>query len=105
MRHRGCGDYDCFAVDAGLGGDEVVILSGNFKNVDNLIGGLAVGGKALRVIEPDAEGSAAVGLQLRHGLAKERRGVRDVFAVHHVAGGEGETVADGLLVGRMDVVG
>ena len=101
MRQRCCGDKYRLAVDAGLGWDEVVILSCDFECVY----GLAIGGESAGVVEPDADCGAAVRLQLEGRLAEERRGVRQVFVIDHVAGGEGETVADGLLVGRMDVVG
>ncbi len=63
-------------------------------------------GESVRVIEPDAERGGAVGLELRCGLAEERRRIGQIgFGIDDVAGGEREAVADGLLVGRMDVVG
>ncbi len=85
-----------------LRGDEVVVGAGDLEGVN----GLAVGCESLGVREPDAQGGGAVGLEFGGGFAEERRGVGQVgFAIDHVAGGEGEAVADGLLVGRVDVVG
>jgi hypothetical protein len=67
--------------------------------------GLAVHGEAFGVIEPNAHGDGAVGLQFGGGLLVQRARVADIFTVGHIARSESEAGADGLLVWRVHVVG
>ncbi len=73
----------------------MVIVAGELESV----AGGSVGAQAFGVIEPDADRTG-----LRRGFTEEWGSVRDVLAVDHAACGEGETSADGLLFGGMDVV-
>src|ERR1700728_1200210 len=77
-----------------------MILAGDLERIH----GLVVRGESLGVIEPDAQRGCAVRLKLSRGLAEERRCEGDVFAVGDVARGEGKTMADALLVGRVHIV-
>ena len=92
----GSADDDTRAVDPCACGNKFVVVSGNFK-ADQCS---ALRSQSFAVIEPDAHVCA-----LGYGLAKERAGVFDVFAIGDVARGQGEPVTDGLLVWRMDIVG
>ena len=92
----GAGGNDGFAAgfDFGLGAEEDAVGACHFEAFGRT-SGVEAGG----VVEPDMHG-AAFGV----GEAEEGAGGGDVLFVDDAAGEEGEALADGLLVGGMDVV-
>ena len=83
-------------IDAGGGWDEVMILPSDFEALESAV----FSSKTFGVIEPDVHAVAVSG-----GLAKQGAGVFDVFSVSYRFGGERETGAHSLFVGRMHVRG
>ena len=77
VRDVGAGDEDGFAVEGRGSGDELVVVASDFEAENGVAARVEAGG----VVEPEAESGAFDG-----GLAVERAGEFNVFAVGCVAG-------------------